>query len=168
MAPAGIGTEPSQSARNNETQGTIHTGNDANFRQLSAMGPVSVGAAALSGSMDHGSIATRFALGGTGVGPSTSALAIALTVGILVVTLLGTAWFVLAQFSHGGRGADDDDANPGPGGGGSGRPPNGPSGPTTEPEWWADFERQFAAYVRGPYEKTEALAVHGERTAPVP
>jgi hypothetical protein len=127
------------------------------------MGPVGVGAAALSGSMDHGSIATRFALGGAGGGPSTSALAIALTVGILLVTLLGTAWFVLTQSSGGGRGADDDDANPGPGGGGSGRPPNGPSGPTSEPEWWAEFERQFAAYVQRPSERADALAVHGER-----
>lgn len=132
------------------------------------MGPIGVGAAALSGSMDHGSIATRFALGGVGGGPSTSALAIALTVGILLVTLLGTAWFVLTQSSGRGRGADDDDANPGPGGGGSGRPPNGPSGPTSEPEWWGEFERQFAAYVQRPSERADALAVHGERAASSP
>jgi hypothetical protein len=132
------------------------------------MGPVRVGAAALSGSMDHGSIVTRFALGGAGGGPSTSALAIALTVGILALTLLATAWFVLTQSSHGGRGADDDDANPGPGGGGSGRPPHGPSGPTSEPEWWAEFERQFAAYVQRPSERADALAGHGERSASSP
>jgi hypothetical protein len=106
--------------------------------------------------MDHGSIATRFALGGAGGGPSTSAVAIALTVGILLLALLGTAWFVLTQFSHGGRGADDDDANPGPGGGGSGRPPNGPSGPTSEPEWWGEFERQFAAHVRSQSQTADA------------
>ena len=57
-----------------------------------------MGAAALSGSMDHGSIATRFALGSAGGGPSSSAVAIALTVGILLLALLGTAWFVLTQF----------------------------------------------------------------------
>jgi hypothetical protein len=129
------------------------------------MGAVTVGAAALSGSMDHGSIAARFALGGAGGGPSTSALAIALTVGILVLTLLGTAWFVLRSSSHGGRGADDDDANPGPGGGGSGPRQNGPSGPTSEPEWWGEFERQFAAYVQSPTERADALAVDGERAA---
>jgi hypothetical protein len=129
------------------------------------MGPIGVGAAALSGSLDHGSIASRFALGGAGGGPSTSALAISLTLGILVLTLLGTAWFVLTQSSRGGRGADDDDANPGPGGGGSGPSPNGPSGPTSEPEWWGEFERQFAAYVQSPSERADALAVHGERAA---
>jgi hypothetical protein len=132
------------------------------------MGAVSVGAAALSGSMDHGSIATRFALGGAGGGPSTSAVAISLTVGILLLALLGTAWFVLTQFSHGGRGADDDDANPGPGGGGSGRPPNGPSGPTSEPEWWGEFERQFAAHVRSQSESADAHPVHAKSTTSVP
>ena len=96
------------------------------------------------------------------------AVAIALTVGILLLALLATAWFVLTQFSHGGRGADDDDANPGPGGGGSGRPPNGPSGPTSEPEWWGEFERQFAAHVRNQSESADAHPVHARHCTLVP
>jgi hypothetical protein len=132
------------------------------------MGSVSVGAAALSGSMDHGSIASRFALGGAGGGPSTSTLALALTVAVLVVVLLGTAWLLLTQFSQGTPGGDDDDASPGSGGGGRGRPPNGPSGPTSEPEWWGEFERQFAAHVQSLPERTEAPAVHGKRPVSSP
>jgi hypothetical protein len=129
------------------------------------MGPVSMGAAALSGSVDHGSIATRFALGGAGAGPSTSTLAIAVTVGLLIVTVLGAAWLVLAQLNQGRRRGDDDDANPGRGDGGSGPPPHDPDGPRSEPEWWGEFEEQFAAHVQGLSESADALAVHGKRAA---
>ena len=102
-------------------------------------------------------------MAGAGGGSSTGSVAIALTIGILVVILLGTAWLVLGRFSHGTPGGDDDDASPGPGGGGWGRPPSGPCGPTSEPEWWGEFERQFAAHVQSLPKSADALPVKGGR-----
>src|ERR1700733_6709494 len=125
------------------------------------MGPVSVGAAALSGSVDHGSIASGFALGGAGGGHSISTLGIALSVGMLIATLLAASWLLLAQ--HGGRRGNDDDGNPGSEGSGWRRPPNGPPGPRPEPEWWGDFERQFASYVQSQSGRADVRAAHGKR-----
>jgi hypothetical protein len=42
----------------------------------------------------------------------------------------------------------DDDHGSGPSGGGPGRPgPDGGDPPGSTPEWWLDFEREFAALV---------------------
>jgi len=46
-----------------------------------------------------------------------------------------------------GDGSDDDDGGGGGGGGGVDlTPPN--RSPDADPEWWPEFERQFAAYVK--------------------
>ena len=45
---------------------------------------------------------------------------------------------------------DDEDTDPGGGGGGPGRPrgpSSGPRGPASDPVWWPEFERQFAAHI---------------------
>jgi hypothetical protein len=42
----------------------------------------------------------------------------------------------------------DEDGGFGPGGEGPGpRPPDAPREPDSDPEWWPEFEQQFAAYV---------------------
>jgi hypothetical protein len=74
----------------------------------------------------------------------------AIVVGIGVGVLLALFWLTLALVSHRqppGREGDDDHGS-GPGGGGPGRPgPDGGDAPGGAPVWWADFEREFAAYV---------------------
>src|SRR5258707_1167850 len=73
-----------------------------------------------------------------------------IVVGVGLGVLVTTLWLALALVSTRrppGREGDDDHGS-GPGGGGPGRPgPDGGDAPGGAPEWWADFERQFAAYV---------------------
>jgi hypothetical protein len=45
------------------------------------------------------------------------------------------------------RGDDDDNDFRG---GGGGRGPDAPHGPESDPEWWPEFERQFADYTNAP------------------
>jgi hypothetical protein len=62
------------------------------------------------------------------------------------VTILVALVAAAALPGHTGGGPEDGHAS----GGGSGRPKTlRPSGPTGcwEPEWWPDFEREFASYV---------------------
>jgi len=56
------------------------------------------------------------------------------------------AWSVRGSMVFGeGSGDGDDEA----GGGGWGLDPTPPNrSPDTDPEWWPEFERQFAAYVK--------------------
>jgi len=74
----------------------------------------------------------------------------AIVVGIGLGVLIAMFWRGLALVSNRqppGREGDDDHGS-GPGGGGPGRPgPDGGDAPGDAPAWWADFERQFAAYV---------------------
>ena len=69
----------------------------------------------------------------------------ALSIALLITAALSVCWSL--RRDRGGSDNDDDDGRDG--GGGSGRrdrtPPNRP--PDTEPEWWPEFERQFAAYA---------------------
>jgi hypothetical protein len=54
-------------------------------------------------------------------------------------------WWVLGRGGDGGRNPSDDD-----GGGGTGPGPDriSPRGsPGTDPEWWPEFERQFADHI---------------------
>jgi hypothetical protein len=74
----------------------------------------------------------------------------AIVVGIGLGVLLTLFWLGLALVSirqppgHEG----DDDHGSGPGGGGPGRSgPDGGGPPGSAPVSWADFEREFAAYV---------------------
>ena len=71
-----------------------------------------------------------------------------LAVAVLVMLVLaGVTLAVLRMPPYPGG---DEDADSGPGRGGSGRwPPAGPRQPEGEPEWWPEFERQFAAHVAG-------------------
>jgi hypothetical protein len=113
------------------------------------VGPVSAGTIAVRGYLYHASLTARPAYHGGLGGTSTPAWTVALIAGIVVLTLVGAAWLVIIAFRQRPQHEDDDDANPGFGGGGSGRPPDGPCGPGSEPEWWPEFERQFAAHVEG-------------------
>lgn len=61
---------------------------------------------------------------------------------------------IYACWSLGRNESGGSDSNDGGDDGGGRRPtppPNSPSGPgQTDPEWWPEFERQFAAHVAGP------------------
>ena len=60
-----------------------------------------------------------------------------------VLSLVAVAFLLLVILGAGG-GADDDDGR-----GGDDEPP-APQGPSGEPSWWPDFEREFEAYLREP------------------
>src|SRR4051812_45994385 len=86
---------------------------------------------------------------------------VALTV-MLVTSVLGlvVAVVTLARQQGGPPGPDDGGSDDGGGGGGGGtrRHPPGPSpGCGSDPEWWPEFEREFAAHV-----------ARGEQTVPPP
>ena len=91
---------------------------------------------------------TRAAARAADAAPQTPTWAVVLGIGLGV--LLMTFWLALALVSNRrppGREGDDDHGS-GPGGGGPGRRgPDGGDAPGGAPERWADFERQFAAYV---------------------
>jgi hypothetical protein len=65
-----------------------------------------------------------------------------------VVVVLFSLGLVLAGNRQPPRRDGDDDGGSGPGGGGPRRPgPDGDDPRGGDPAWWAEFERQFAAYV---------------------
>jgi hypothetical protein len=74
----------------------------------------------------------------------------ATVVGIGFAVAITMFWLALALISNRrppGPGGSDDPGS-GPGGGGPGRRgPDGGDAPDGSPAWWADFERQFAAYA---------------------
>jgi hypothetical protein len=75
-------------------------------------------------------------------GSSDSALA---TTFLLLIVLGGLAARFLWVTR---RSKEDEDGESGSGGGGGPRRPGGPPNPGGDPVWWAEFERDFAAYVR--------------------
>ena len=73
-------------------------------------------------------------------------------VGVVVFAVLLAAWVfrLLVDDSPGAGESDEGEDGGGRGGGGRGpkRPrPEDPEPTHGDPEWWAEFERQFAAYV---------------------
>jgi hypothetical protein len=75
-------------------------------------------------------------------------VAIALVVGLCLVGVLITLIVMSIQPPTDRR--DGPDGDSGSGGGGHGPRGGGPEGPEPaghDPEWWPDFERQFAEYV---------------------
>jgi hypothetical protein len=55
-------------------------------------------------------------------------------------------WLILVHWHRGG--GDSDDGQGDDGGGGRRRDRTPPKGsPNTDPEWWPEFEREFAAHV---------------------
>jgi hypothetical protein len=87
----------------------------------------------------HAAVASR-----TGGWSMVSAL-----VAIVIVLAFGMLLFRVCRTLEPER-RDDDDTDSGGGGGGPGRPPgpaSGPRGPETDPVWWPEFERQFAAHI---------------------
>jgi hypothetical protein len=74
----------------------------------------------------------------------------AVAVGLmLAVCLAGLVIAVIALFSEpppDRRDGGEGDSGPGGGGGPGGGAPDGPLG-GTDPDWWPEFERQFAEYI---------------------
>lgn len=68
---------------------------------------------------------------------------------LLIGSVVVGVWFAWRAGRRQDHGADDSDE--GEAGGGRGGPRRGPSptgpSPDAEPEWWPEFERQFAAYL---------------------
>lgn len=66
---------------------------------------------------------------------------------LLCLAFAGVIAFVIWGFCVGDGGNDESD-DEGGGGGGGGRKRTPPRGsPSNEPEWWPEFEREFAFYV---------------------
>ena len=89
------------------------------------------------------------AIGGTGHAPG-SAPWLAYAASALILMVLGCGpmyvWWALGRGEQGGGDSSDGDGEGGGGGwGGGGSPPKG--SPNTNPEWWPEFERQFAGHV---------------------
>ena len=85
---------------------------------------------------------------GSGVHSAGTAAGWSTTFACVVGILLVVTGFVIACIGrpHGRRGGDAD-ADSGSGGGGGSRRPDGPRPPGGDPQWWPEFERQFAAHV---------------------
>jgi hypothetical protein len=85
------------------------------------------------------------AIGGAAMSPQLMAT---LMLGTALGVVLDATWltFAVAQLAKRGHGGDDDDEG-GEGRGGPGPDPVRP-GPSYEgPDWWPEFERDFAAHV---------------------
>ena len=65
----------------------------------------------------------------------------------LVLVVWGV-WFAVWSISRWARGGDDPGPDDGGGGMGEGNPTPPAHSPDSEPEWWPEFEREFAYYVR--------------------
>ena len=72
-----------------------------------------------------------------------SAAGVFMSVACSFLSLLAVSFLLLVALV-GADGEDDDDGR-----GGDGEPPV-PEGPSGDPAWWPDFEREFAAYLREP------------------
>jgi len=72
---------------------------------------------------------------------------------VFAASCMAFAWWSVRRS---GPGADDSDDGETGGGGWGHRPtPSGPP-PDADPDWWPEFERQFAAYVSGlPLQETD-------------
>jgi hypothetical protein len=98
------------------------------------------------------------------------ALLLNVSFAIAVCALLATVMWLAFRLAGGDRGRrastpEDEDTDRGSGGGGPGRPPRPDGGgrhPGGSPDWWPDFECQFAAYV-GRVEERTAVRDSGKR-----
>ena len=66
---------------------------------------------------------------------------------VLLVSAVGV-WLTIRATARWDFGEDDEAEGGGRGGGGGPKLPRGPS-PKSDPDWWPEFERAFASYVRG-------------------
>src|SRR5689334_5704542 len=79
---------------------------------------------------------------------STGWISYVASVVVLVGFVVGAPCFWVWPVRRWGLGGDGFDDGDGGGGGGQGRGPTPPSRPPdTDPEWWPEFEHQFAVYV---------------------
>lgn len=96
--------------------------------------------ATVVGAFSVGNMVQVFAVGTSRVGlDSPGGVALSAVCALLSAATIVFIMFVIMHGSGGDdfrRGDDDDDVPP---------PPE-PDGPYGEPEWWADFEREFANY----------------------
>ena len=84
---------------------------------------------------------------------------------VVIMVMLVLAGVTLAVLRMPRYPGGDEDSDSGPGRGGPGRwPPPGPRTPEGEPEWWPEFERQFAAHVAGRGKRVRAYR-RSERAA---
>ncbi len=85
------------------------------------------------------------AIGAALSAPTIAVLALAAAVGFV----LDTTWLCLAvrRLARSGSGGDSEDGGPGEGWGGPGPDPVRPWSPSEDPDWWAEFEREFRAYL---------------------
>ncbi len=100
-------------------------------------------AATVVGAFAVGSLVQVFVVGTSRLGLESPAgvalsavcaiLASATIVGLMFVVMRGGGGYDDEDFRHG-----EDDPSP---------PPPPPDGPFGEPEWWAEFEREFATYA---------------------
>ena len=68
------------------------------------------------------------------------------TIVFLLAVVCGAWWFAVWSIRRCEIGGEDSDDG---GDSGGGRRPSPPSrSPETEPAWWPEFEREFAAYVK--------------------
>jgi len=65
-------------------------------------------------------------------------------VALAVLGLAAIVWVATSSARKQGPGEDD---SPGGGSGGQPRPGPAPGPPSAEPDWWPEFERQFAEHV---------------------
>jgi hypothetical protein len=72
-----------------------------------------------------------------------SAAGLGVSIACSILALVAVAFLVYVGLSA-GYGEDDDDGR-----GGDDEPP-APEGPSGEPVWWPEFERELAAYLREP------------------
>jgi hypothetical protein len=83
-------------------------------------------------------------------GPLALSWVVAISVAVASVTIIFGIASTVARLRRPRRRPSDDDDGDFRGGGGRGGPgPDVPRGPDSDPAWWPDFERQFAAHVEG-------------------
>ena len=100
--------------------------------------------------MPHTSVELLRAAGSTTTHHATAATSWESGLAVAVLVMLVLAGVTLAVLRMPPYPGGDEDADSGPGRGGPGNwPPAGPLQPEGEPEWWPEFERQFAAHVAG-------------------
>ena len=95
-----------------------------------------------TGAIFIGSTVEMFLVGTSRLGLDSGA-GVFVSVACSVLSLAAVAFLLVALGAGDGHGDDDG------GHGGDDEPPS-PEGPSGEPSWWPDFERDLAAYLREP------------------